>query len=193
MTIKIILASSSPYRKELLKRLHLAFMTEPPDIEEQQKAGESVPDMVLRLAEEKARHIAKIYPEALIIGSDQAAECSGTVLGKPGNREIAKEQLAFISNKSLVFHTGLCVLNSETGKMESAVIDYSVTFRDLTEAEIDRYLDKEQPFNCAGSFKSEKFGISLVERMEGDDPTALIGLPLIRLCQMLRNQGISLP
>ena len=149
--------------------------------------------MVRRLSEEKARYIAETHQDALIIGSDQAAECSGTLLGKPGTRKIAEQQLMMMSGKSLVFHTGLCVFNSNTQKLETAVIDYSVTFRKLTENDINHYLDKEQPFNCAGSFKSEQLGISLVEKMEGDDPTSLIGLPLICLCQMLRQQGITLP
>ena len=149
--------------------------------------------MVIRLAEEKARHVAGNYPSALIIGSDQSVECNGVILGKPGTHEKAKQQLLQMSGKSLIFHTGLCVLNSESKKVEKEIVDYTVTFRNLSETEIENYLIKEQPYNCAGSFKSEQLGISLLKKMEGDDPTALIGLPLISLCRMLRNQGISLP
>lgn len=145
------------------------------------------------MAEEKATCIAASYPDAIIIGSDQSLECDGKILGKPENHENAKNQLKSMSGKSLVFYTGVCVLNSKTQISEKDVIFYRVEFRNLTESEIEDYLNKEQPYQCAGSFMSEKLGVSLLSKMEGDDPTALIGLPLIRLCEMLRNQGFKLP
>lgn len=145
------------------------------------------------MAEEKARRIALNHPEAIIIASDQSVECNGKISGKQGNHEKAKQQLAIMSGQSLTFYTSLCVLNTKTQDLEKDVIKYSVHFRNLSESEIENYLNKEQPYQCAGSFMSEKLGISLLAKMQGDDPTALIGLPLIRLCQMLRHQGINLP
>jgi septum formation protein len=145
------------------------------------------------LAEEKAAHIALHYPDSIIIGSDQSLECDGQIIGKPGNHENAKQQLAKMSGKSLVFYTGLCVLNSATQSSQIDTIQYRVCFRELRDSEIENYLQKEEPYQCAGSFMSEELGVSLLSRMEGDDPTALIGLPLIRLCQMLRNEGVSIP
>jgi septum formation protein len=189
----IILASSSPYRKTLLERLQINFTTESPDIDEQSIQGETVYDFVLRLAETKASHIAAKSSDAIVIGSDQALECEGKILGKPGDHATAKRQLMAMSNKTLSFFTGLCVINTRTNNMQKDVIIYQVTFRNLKESEIEAYLIKEQPYNCAGSFMSEKLGVSLVERMQGDDPTALIGLPLISLCKMLRHQGVKLP
>jgi 7-methyl-GTP pyrophosphatase len=137
--------------------------------------------------------IAGNNPDAIIIGSDQALECDGNILSKPENHENARQQLTMMSGKSLVFYTGLCVLNTKTQSIEKDVIKYKVSFRNLNSVEIEDYLNKEQPYQCAGSFMSEKLGISLLSKMEGGDPTALIGLPLIRLCEMLRPQGISLP
>ena len=189
----IILASSSPYRKMLLERLHIEFSSESPDIDEQHLQNESIDDYVIRLAAGKARAVASIHSEAIIIGSDQALECDGNILGKPGNHENARQQLTTMSGKSLTFYTGLCVLNAKTQILEKDVAKYRVNFRSLSEDEIETYLNKEQPYQCAGSFMSEKLGVSLLSKMEGDDPTALIGLPLIRLCEMLRNQGIKLP
>ena len=171
----------------------MPFLTSSPDIDESVKPGETFNELVSRLSEEKARRIAQEFPDALIIGSDQVAECDDQILTKPGSRENAVKQLSFMSGKKLVFHTGLCVFNAKTNNLEKDIITYSVKFRDLSEIDIHHYLDKEEPYNCAGSFKSEQLGISLVEKMQGDDPTALIGLPLIRLCQMLRNQGVTLP
>ncbi len=192
-SIKIILASSSLYRKVLLERLQLEFSTESPNIDEQYIEGEAIEHYVARLAEIKAAHVATRHSNAIVIGSDQALECDGKILGKPGNHETAKRQLMAMSNKVLTFYTGLCVINSSTDKSEKDVIIYQVSFRKLGEAEIEDYLLKEQPYNCAGSFMSERLGVSLMLKMEGEDPTALIGLPLIRLCEMLRNQGIKLP
>lgn len=177
----------------LLERLHIEFSIESPDIDESQLDNESIDNYVIRLAEEKARRVALNHPNSLIIGSDQSVECNGKLLGKPGNHVKAKQQLTMMIGQSLTFHTGLCVLNTKTQTLDKDVIKYRVCFRDLSETEIENYLNKEQPYQCAGSFMSEKLGISLLSKMEGDDPTALIGLPLIRLCQMLRNQGINLP
>ncbi len=177
----------------LLERLYLEFICESPDIDEQRLQAESINDYVIRLAEEKARRVALNHPNSTIIGSDQALECDGHILSKPENHENAKQQLAMMSGKSLVFYTGLCVLNTKTQTLERDVVRYRVCFRELSDIEIEDYLNKEQPYQCAGSFMSEKLGISLLSKMEGDDPTALIGLPLIRLCEMLRNQGITIP
>lgn len=145
------------------------------------------------MAEEKADQVALNHPNCIIIGSDQSLECDGKILGKPGDYKKAKQQLSQMSGKSLIFYTGLCVLNSSTKVLQKEIVPFRVCFRDLSETEIEHYLKKEQPYQCAGSFMSEKLGISLLSKMEGDDPTALIGLPLIRLCEMLRNEGIKLP
>lgn len=177
----------------LLERLQIEFICESPDIDEQRIQNESIHSYVFRLAEEKAKHIAKNHMHSIVIGSDQSLECDGNILGKPGNHENAKKQLMMMSGKSLVFHTGLCVFNTNTQKWETDVIEYRVCFRGLTNEEIENYLNKEQPYQCAGSFMSEQLGVSLLTRMEGDDPSALIGLPLIRLCEMLRNQGVQIP
>ena len=189
----IVLASSSPYRKMLLDRLQIEFICESPNIDEQYKKNEEIEDYVARLAQEKAKQIMPNHPNSIIIGSDQALECDGKILSKPENHENAKKQLASMSGKSLVFYTGLSVLNTTTNASQNDVIQYRVCFRNLNEVEIEDYLNKEQPYQCAGSFMSEKLGISLLSKMEGDDPTALVGLPLIRLSQMLRNEGIKLP
>jgi 7-methyl-GTP pyrophosphatase len=177
----------------LFERLHIEFTSESPDIDEQYLQNETIDNYVVRLAEEKARAVASTHTSAIIIGSDQALECDGTILGKPGNHENARQQLKSMSGKSLTFYTGLSVLNTKTQLLEKDVVKYCVSFRSLSEDEIETYLNKEQPYQCAGSFKSEKLGVSLLSKMEGDDPTALIGLPLIRLCQMLRNQGVKIP
>jgi len=190
---KIVLASSSPYRKTLLERLNLAFDTIRPDIDESPIPGESAEELVLRLATGKASHIAKDRPNALIIGSDQVAVLGTDLLGKPGNRENARKQLQLVRNQTVNFITGLCLLNSSTLSRQTAAIHYQVIFRDYTDTEIERYLDIDAPFDCAGSFKSEQMGVSLMRRMQGDDPTALIGLPLIKLTEMLRNEQVNLP
>ena len=176
-----------------MERLGIDFTTESPDIDETAHDGESIRDYVCRLAEEKAACIASKQNDVIVIGSDQALECDGKILSKPGNHEKAKAQLNNMSGKSLIFYTGLCVINGTTQTSEKDVIEYRVEFRDLTDYEIEDYLNKEQPYQCAGSFMSEKLGISLLRKMEGEDPTALIGLPLIQLCEMLRKQGIKLP
>ena len=190
---KIILASSSPYRKELLKRLDIIFTTVSPEINERYFQDELISDYVLRLAKTKAESIVSKNNNSLIIAADQALQCDKKILGKPGNYNKAKEQLIFMSNRELTFYTGLCLINTETKIIEEDVVSFRVDFRKLTESEIENYLVKEKPYDCAGSFKSEKLGISLLKKMNGDDPTALIGLPLIRLCKMLRNQGVNIP
>lgn len=190
---KIILASSSPYRKELLKRLDITFTTVSPEVNERYFQDELISDYVLRLAKTKAESIVPKNNNSLIIAADQALQCDKKILGKPGNYNKAKEQLIFMSNRSLTFYTGLCLINTETKIIEEDVVSFRVDFRKLTESEIENYLVKEKPYDCVGSFKSEKLGISLLKKMNGDDPTALIGLPLIRLCKMLRNQGVDIP
>ena len=190
---KIILASSSPYRKELLKRLDITFTTVSPEVNERYFQDELISDYVLRLAKTKAESIVSKSDSSLIIAADQALQCDKKILGKPGNYNKAKEQLIFMSNRALTFYTGLCLINTETKIIEEDVVSFRVDFRKLTESEIENYLVKEKPYDCVGSFKSEKLGISLLKKMNGDDPTALIGLPLIRLCKMLRNQGVDIP
>jgi MAF protein len=191
--INLILASSSPYRRSLLQRLEIPFESESPDVDESQHKGETPTDLVLRLAEMKAAAIARVHPESLIIGSDQVAIAGDEILSKPGNHENAITQLKKVSGKSIVFLTGLCLINTADNKMQKDCIRYTVHFRDLTEDEIERYLLQEKPYDCAGAFKSEAYGVSLMQRMEGNDPTSLIGLPLIRLSEMLRNEGLNIP
>jgi septum formation protein len=190
--LPIVLASTSPYRRELLARLALPFETAAPDIDESPQPGETPLHMVRRLSEAKARAVVPGHA-ALIIGSDQVALVDEEVLGKPGTHEEATKQLRRLSGRCVTFLTGLCLLNSATGEMQVDAVPYRVRFRTMDEAQIDRYLRHEQPYNCAGSFKSEGLGITLFERMEGEDPTALVGLPLIRLTDMLAAAGIALP
>jgi septum formation protein len=189
----IILASSSIFRKELLSRLDLPFETDSPDIDESQLLGESPEDYVKRLSLEKAQAVARRHQQALIIASDQCSVVAGKINGKPGRHEIAVQQLQESSGQQVSFLTGLCVMDSETGHYQLDQVPYFVNFRDLNQTEIERYLIKEKPYNCAGSFKSEGLGITLFKRMQGDDPTALVGLPLIRLCEMLRSFEVKLP
>jgi len=194
MTAKtLVLASTSPFRKALLERLGIHFETFAPAVDENRLHGETAEQLVLRLSEAKARAGADVYPDALIIGSDQVAVCGGEILGKPGNHARAREQLAFLSGQRVSFHTGLCLYDSRSGACNVDRVGYQVTFRHLQAEQIDRYLRSDQPYNCAGSFKSEGLGISLFERMEGDDPNALIGLPLIRLVSWLNAAGINIP
>lgn len=187
--MKLVLASSSPFRKALLEKLNLSFVTDSPDIDETPLAGESIEAMVMRLAEAKARTLATHHPQALIIGSDQSASLNGEVLHKPGNFDNAFAQLKAASGQCITFYTGLCLLNSASGETQTICEPYQVTFRQLEDDEIRHYLETEQPYNCAGSFKSEALGICLFESMRGDDPNTLIGLPLIQLCRMLKAQG----
>jgi MAF protein len=188
---QLILGSSSPFRAELLTKLGLTFIQSSPDIDETPVADETPTDLVQRLAEAKAREIARSYPEALIIGSDQVAVIDGDILGKPGNHDNAMRQLKRASGREVTFLTGLTLYNARSGAMQSVVEPFSVYFRKLSDEQIDFYLKQEQPYQCAGSFKSEGFGISLFSKLEGDDPNALIGLPLIRLIDMLQQQGID--
>ena len=191
MSFRIILASTSPFRRQLLDKLGLKFGTASPNIDEERREGEDPAALVQRLALEKAEAVAKSYPEALIIGSDQVACLADKVLGKPGNFDKAFTQLNEASGKSVIFLTGLCLLNSATGKSQVICEPFQVHFRELEPAQIKKYLNREQPYNCAGSFKSEGLGISLFERLEGDDPNSLIGLPLIRLITMLEKEGVA--
>ena len=188
--MKLILASTSPFRKALLDRLGLDYETDSPDIDETPRDNESIEEMVIRLAEGKARAVASKHPNALIIGSDQSAVLDGEVLTKPGGYEKAFKQLKNASGKRIVFQTGLCLLNTSTNNQQSACVPYTVVFKELTDKMIDHYLKKEEPYNCAGSFKSEALGIALFEKFEGEDPNALIGLPLIKLVEMLGNEGM---
>lgn len=190
---EIVLASTSPYRAQLLQRLHLPFTTAAPQVDETHLPSEGPSALVQRLAEAKARTVADTHPEALIIGSDQSASHQGHILGKPGNAERAREQLASLSGGTVTFHTGLCLLDAASGEARVADVEYTVTFRPLSDAEIRAYVALDNPVDCAGSFKSEGLGVSLFERMEGSDPTALVGLPLIRLCHWLRETGIAMP
>lgn len=190
--MQIILSSTSPYRKALLERLHINFSCESPNIDETPLAHEPVEDMVVRLAIGKAQAIADKHPDALIIGSDQSAVLNGEQLSKPGNYENAFVQLSNASGQKITFQTGLCLLNSNTGNIQSACVPYTVVFKTLSAKMIENYLHKEEPYNCAGSFKSEALGIALFDRFEGDDPNALIGLPLIQLVNFLNNEGFSI-
>lgn len=192
MTRNLILGSTSPYRRELMQRLHVSFTTAAPDIDETRHEGESARDMVLRLSLEKAQAVASQHPDALIIGSDQCAVLHDNVIGKPGTHENAVKQLQNSSAQTVAFLTGLCLYDSRDGSYQLDVVPFSVDFRELTDEEIDRYLRKDQPYNCAGSFRSESLGITLFKRMHGDDPTALMGLPLIRLSEMLKQTGVDL-
>ncbi|MBS1202894.1 MAG: septum formation inhibitor Maf, partial [Chromatiaceae bacterium] len=178
MSQPLVLASTSPFRRALLERLGLPFTTAAPEVDETRRPEEPPQVLVLRLAESKARAVAPEHPGALIIGSDQVACIDGQVIGKPGGRDAAIAQLQRASGKTLMFHTGLCLLNSATGRAQTLVEPFQVHFRPLTLERINGYLDREQPYNCAGSFKSEGLGIALFERLEGEDPSALIGLPL---------------
>lgn len=188
---QLVLASTSPFRRELLERLRLPFATAAPDVDERRREGESPRVLVQRLAEAKARAVAPGFPGALIIGSDQVACIDGDVLGKPGARDRALGQLRRASGREVVFETGLCLYDAERDRAEVCCESYRVLFRRLSEAEIAGYVDLEEPFGCAGSFKSEGLGVALFERMDGADPTSLIGLPLIRLAGLLRTAGID--
>lgn len=190
---RLLLASSSLYRRELLSRLRLPFECAAPHLDERPLAGESPEQLVRRLALEKARALAREYRDHLIIGSDQVAALGDRIMGKPHNFERAREQLSSCSGKKLDFLTGLALLDSRTGSTQVDCIRFSVHFRTLSQQQIDRYLLAEQPYDCAGSFKAEGLGISLFRAMEGEDNTSLIGLPLIRLVDMLNNAGIEVP
>jgi MAF protein len=188
----LVLASTSPYRRDLLARLGISFTTSSPDVDETRGPGESPQDLVVRLAVAKAKAVADTHPDALIIGSDQVASIDQAVLGKPGDRSRAIAQLTRASGRQVVFFTGLCLLDARTGLTQTCCEPFRVHFRNLSRAQIEGYVDRERPLNCAGSFKSEGLGIALFERLDGDDPNALVGLPLIRLTSMLQRQGVDL-
>lgn len=191
--LPLVLASSSPYRRALLERLHLPFDCQAPEIDESPLPGESAEQLVCRLAEQKSRALASRYQRHLIIGSDQVAALDGQILGKPHTFERAHEQLRSASGASVTFHTGLCLHNSQSGHTQTACVPFTVHFRPLDDACIERYLRLEQPYDCAGSFKSEGLGISLFRSTAGEDATSLIGLPLIRLVDMLLAEGVQVP
>lgn len=191
LIMRLVLASTSPYRRELLERLGLPFKTISPSIDETALPDETPEQLVKRLAESKARAVASDYPDSLIIGSDQVAVLNNKILGKPGNHEKATQQLRNASGQKVTFQTGLCLLNTRTDNCQIIVEPFSVVFRKLTDEQIENYLQREKPYDCAGSFKSEGLGISLFEKMAGDDPNALIGLPMIALVTMLTNEGLD--
>jgi septum formation protein len=186
----LVLASTSPYRRALLERLGIPFTIVAPKADETPKAAESPAQTAVRLSEVKARSAAAQHPGSLIIGSDQVADCDGQPIGKPGALAEARAMLRLLSGRTVVFHTGIALLDAASGRCTSALIDVRSTFRRLSLAEIDAYLACEQPYDCAGAVKSEGLGIALFEAIESDDPTALIGLPLIKLTSMLRDAGV---
>lgn len=191
--LPLILASGSPYRRELLARLGLPFKWAAPDVDETPAHDESAAELTLRLALAKAQALAPAWPEHLIIGSDQVLLLDGAPVSKPGNHPAAAQQLRRCSGKTLRFSTALCLLNTRTGAHQIAVEPFDVVFRELSDEQIERYLQREQPYDCAGSFKMEGLGITLFHALHGEDPNSLIGLPLIRLCDMLMQEGFSLP
>lgn len=190
-TMPIILASSSPFRRELLEKLGISFDSFNPDIDERPQQNETAETLVERLAIAKAKSAETIYDSGLVIGSDQVCMNGGKILGKPGTHENAVLQLQQASGKTIRFLTGLCLYNIETGQYQAHVEPFEVSFRELSDQQIENYLNHEQPYQCAGGFKSEGLGITLFERMNGDDPNSLIGLPLIQLTRMLRKEGVD--
>ncbi|WP_323844453.1 nucleoside triphosphate pyrophosphatase [Microbulbifer magnicolonia] len=191
MARPLILASSSPYRSALLKQLRIPFECAPAHINEEAMPGEQPIALARRLSQEKAQALSPRYPDALIIGSDQVAECGGRALGKPGTPERAAAQLRASSGRAVHFHSGICLLDAASGKQRTAVETFTVHFRKLSDRQIRRYLELETPYDCAGSFKAEGLGIVLFEKMEGSDLNSLIGLPLIRLVDLLLEFGID--
>jgi septum formation protein len=187
----IVLASTSKYRRELLARLGLPFEVASPDVIEIPLPRETPQDTARRLAEAKARAVTARFPKAIIIGSDQVAVLDGTTLGKPRDHADAVRQLKAMRAKEVVFHTALCLCNAASGEAQTRVVPYYVRFRDNSDAQIEHYLRREQPYDCAGSARCEGLGIALIAEMRGDDPNALIGLPLIALTEMLAAQGVS--
>ena len=189
----LVLGSTSVYRRELLQRLRLPFTVAAPDVDETPQPHEAPHTLALRLALAKAHAVAAQHPEAVVIGSDQVADLAGHALGKPGTHERATEQLRLMSGHSVIFQTAVAVVCHATGFEQAELAAVDVRFRPLSDEEIERYLRAEQPYDCAGSAKSEGLGISLLDAIHSDDPTALIGLPLIRTCQLLRAAGLVLP
>ncbi|WP_420598288.1 Maf family protein [Neptuniibacter sp.] len=189
---KLILASSSPFRRQILDKLQIEYTCISPDIDESQLENETASQLVKRLAENKARKIADSVSDSLVIGSDQVAVLGDEILGKPHTHENAVKQLEKLSGNTVTFLTGLALINSKTGQVQSEVVPFKVVFRSLSKQMIENYLKTEQPYSCAGSFKSEALGIVLFERLEGEDPNTLVGLPLIRLVRMLENEGMNI-
>ncbi len=187
----LILASTSPYRRVLLEKLGVTFECAAPNVDESPQPGESPRHLVVRLAQEKAKNLAARFPDHLIIGSDQVCVLDGIITGKPHTEENARQQLLKARGSIVTFYTGLALYNSSTGHLQTECEPFDVHFRHLSEQEIDDYVRKERPLNCAGSFKSEGLGIALFERLDGRDPNALVGLPLIALCQMLRRENYN--
>ncbi len=188
---KIVLASSSPYRRELLLRLGLPFIVNSPDIDESPLTNELPKETSIRLSILKAKKAAESYPDALIIGCDQVATMDGIHIGKPLTHENAVKQLQMIRGRKVIFYSAICLYNAYSKNLQKECVPYSVYFRDLTDTQIQNYLTIEKPYNCAGSAKSEGLGIALIDKMQGDDPNALIGLPLISLISMLQKEGIQ--
>lgn len=191
--MRLVLASTSSYRRELLARLNLPFETAAPDVDETPHPGEPPRGLALRLAEAKARAVGTALRDALVIGSDQVADLAGEPLGKPGTHASAVAQLRHQRGQRVDFHTALALLNTATGVMQADVVTVRVQFRDYSDAQIERYLSRERPYDCAGSAKAEAQGIALLAAVHSDDPTALIGLPLIRLTAMLAAEGVEVP
>lgn len=189
--MKLVLASSSPFRRELLERLQIPFEVVAPELDETPLPGETPEALVRRLAIAKARTIAERRPGALVIGSDQVAVYDGEIVGKPHGHDKAVQQLRRASGKRVVLYTGLALVNARTGRVQCEVVPFGVQFRELTDEQIESYLRKEQPYACAGSVRSEGLGIALLERFDGEDPNTLIGLPLIRLVRMLEAEGVK--
>lgn len=190
--MKVILASSSPYRASLLAKLSLPFTCQSPDIDESPLTNETVSAQVARLAFIKAQAIATQYTDGFVIGSDQLAMCQGDVLGKPGNHYNARLQLQQLSGKTVTFYTGLCLLDCTNKQQQTIVETFEVSFKALSDQQIQRYLSIEQPYDCAGSFKSEGLGIALFDKLQGRDPNTLVGLPLIALVELFSNWGIDI-
>ena len=189
--MQLILASTSPFRKSVLEKLGLPFDCHAPEVDEAPQPHETPAQLVERLSIAKAQAVAAHLQQGLVIGSDQVAVIDDEILGKPGNHENAVGQLERASGKTVTFLTGLALVNAESGAIQAEVVPFKVVFRQLTQSQIVNYLNAEQPYNCAGSFKSEGLGIALFERLEGDDPNTLIGLPLICLIRMLEKEGMT--
>jgi len=187
----LVLGSTSAYRRALLTRLGVPFEVAAPGVDEAALAGESPAATALRLSEAKARAVAARYPDAVVIGSDQVADCDGRAIGKPGDRTMAMRLLTELSGRTVVFHTGLALIDAASGRCQREIVAVTSVFRTLTQREIETYLDREAPYDCAGAVKSEALGIVLFDSITSSDPTALIGLPLIALSRMLRNEGID--
>jgi 7-methyl-GTP pyrophosphatase len=191
MTSTLVLASSSRYRKELLERLGLPFVVAVPGIDESPLPGEAPAMLALRLAEAKARAVAAAHPGSLIIGSDQVAECAGNAIGKPRDRSHALEMLRAMRGRTIVFHTAVALFNTASGRLQTALVDVASTFRTLEDAALESYIDRDDSLDCAGAVRIETLGITLFTRVASDDPSALIGLPLIKLTDMLLAEGVT--